>query len=154
MVVDGNVDIGLQSIQKTLGEWLNIDVGQIRFLFIHSNIILLPHRDNDAGVKNPELRQNSNYKIAYESVGCADVALNWVLSGSESIFRIITPEGKYDNSLDTSSVVMFDPCTHKHATSSQVQERLTFSVRLVGITLEESFTCLKDHLNLVASYPS
>jgi hypothetical protein len=152
MLIDAIVSNKLELLQNNISNWLQIGKNNVRFLFVASNAVLLPHRDNAAGLKHRYLMENKNYRILYDAAVCTDIAINFILKGETSIFRVITPNGRYDNSIDTSSVVLFDPNTHKHATSDNI-DRLTLSIRILGVNIDRAHYLLKDKLELISAYP-
>jgi len=154
IIVSPEVDPRLEHLQKTISSWLKVPKENVRFLYISSNITLLPHKDNEPGLKNPTILENKNYKFAFDTAANVDLSINFILRGKESLFRIITPEGRFDNSIDTNSVVMFDPNTHKHATSKNDVQRLTFSIRVVGISIDEASKLLEEKAKAIAYYPN
>ena len=153
IIVNPEVDPKLQHLQKTIAAWLELPKENVRFLYISSNITLLPHKDNEPGLKTPKLLENKNYKFAYDTAANVDLAINFVLRGKKSLFRIITPYGRFDNSINTDGVIMFDPNTYKHATSKNESIRLTFSIRVKGISIDAASELLEKKARAIVYYP-
>jgi hypothetical protein len=140
----------LTQLRLKLASLFDTELNDIRIMFIQSNTVLLPHRDDEYYKKNKQSLDGTNYVRLTDSV-LTSVALNWSLTGSESTFKIKHDGREYTNEVDKTAVMFFDPCAHRHSTTLSVP-RITLSVRVANLEHTKAANILDSKLETVAKY--
>jgi hypothetical protein len=132
-----------------LSKIFEVNPNDITFNFIEANVTLLAHRDTDYFDKTTDIPPPM---LTMKSRMIADNALNWILLGNKSEFRLLADGKKYTNS-GTNKLCFFDPCKYKHGTTLNTH-RLILTVRFRTLKFKDMLPTLYNNFVVEEVQPS
>jgi hypothetical protein len=126
-----------------------VSPNEITFNFIEANVTLLAHKDTDYFNKTENLPIPM---LTMKNKMITDNALNWILVGHKSHFRLLADGKKYSNN-GSDKVCFFDPCKYKHGTTLN-NHRLILTVRFRTLKYNDIIPIVYNHFQVEEVTPT
>lgn len=147
LMVTSYTNAAIEQVKSYIGDIFKLNEIDISLTFIEANVVLLAHKDSDYFEQNeiisPGMQTVKDNMILRN-------AINWVVKGRESEFRIINGKQKItNNGLD--ALCFFDPCGLKHGTTLNIP-RLTLTIRLRNISYQKIWQIIQEKFQIHKTY--